>query len=301
MAVSSLPFRTANYANIAINALILLFCVVCWSLLLFPGKRSYIPIMVLASFLWMPSLVNMEYGQNALWPLAGFTGWVWFTRKQHHAVAGLLLALTVIKPHLGLLPAWFALVYSLRQRHWVTLATSVGGVVTATLVTFLIRPTIWHEYLAAMQTGLSPAIFRTYTLNGMALPYMGPTIQYVTYALLLAVIYSIAVRTWKRFDVTSSSEEQPAPLVTWSMVICMMVIPFSTYAWLTDFVFMVPGGIFAIGLCFKKDRSALIAAFLWIVMSVWLSLPDWKESYWIVPWIGWGITLWLLRSGKSGR
>ncbi|HQR08717.1 MAG TPA: glycosyltransferase family 87 protein [Gemmatales bacterium] len=299
--VANLPFPWANYGNIGLNALLLVICAACWTKLLFPGKPRYIPIMVLASFLWMPSLVNMEYGQNALWPLAGFTGWLWFTQRQRHAVAGWLLALTIIKPHLGLLPVVFALVYSLRQRHWATLATSAGGVVALTLVTFLIRPTIWNEYLAAIQTGLSPSIFRTYTLNGMALPYLGPTIQYVTYALLLAVIYSIVVRTWKQFKTKSSSDEQPAPLVTWSMVICMMILPFATYAWLTDFVFMVPGGIYALGQALKKDRTALVAVCLWIVMSVWLCLPSWKESYWIVPWLGWGITLLLLRIGKAGR
>ena len=130
---------------------------------------------------------------------------------------------------------------------------------------------------------------------------MGPTIQYVTYALLLAVIYSIAVRTWKQFGGKNESDEQPAPLEIWSMVICMMVLPFATYAWLTDLVFMLPGGIYAFGQALKKDRSALSVACLWIIMNVWLSVPDWKESYWIVPWIGWGITLWLMRPGNRGR
>lgn len=299
--VTSLPFIAANYANLAINGLLLLFCVVSWTKLLFPGKPLYFPIMVVASFLWMPSLVNMEYGQNALWPLAGFTGWVWFTQKQKHATAGWFLALSIIKPHLGLVPVVFALVYSMRRRQWIMLVTSFSGVVAATLITILVRPSIWHDYLAAMQTGLSPSIFRTYTLNGMALPYMGPTIQYVTYFLLLAVIYSIAVRTWKQFKIKNESDERSPLLVIWSMVICMMVIPFATYAWLTDFVFMVPGGIYAVGKALKKDRTGLVAVFVWIVMNVWLSVPAWKESYWVVPWVGWGGTLWLLRAGKAGR
>ncbi len=299
--VTSLPFVAANYANIAISAILLIICAVGWTTMLFPGRPRYLLIMVVASFLWMPSLVNMEYGQNALWPLAGFTGWVWFTQKKRFAIGGWLLALTIIKPHLGLLPVAFALVYSLRQRHWTMLVTSFAGVVVATLTTLLIRPTIWNDYLAAMQTGLSPSIFRTYTLNGMALSYIGPTIQYVTYTLLLAVIYSITMRTWKHFRSENGSDEQPAPLVTWSMVICMMVLPFATYAWLTDFVVMLPGGIYALGQALKKDRTGLIAVLLWIVMNIWLSVPTLRESYWIVPWIAWGISLWLLRTGKTGK
>src|SRR5207237_3695980 len=73
--VIALPFPLATAAYLALNAALLIFCTVCWTLLLFPGRYRYLPFTLLVSFLSLPSLIDLGFGQNALWPLAGFTGW----------------------------------------------------------------------------------------------------------------------------------------------------------------------------------------------------------------------------------
>src|SRR5437870_3482542 len=50
--VIGLPFQAATYCYLLLNIVLMSFCTVCWTLLLFSGRRRYIPFILIASCLW---------------------------------------------------------------------------------------------------------------------------------------------------------------------------------------------------------------------------------------------------------
>lgn len=301
--VIGLPFPLANIAYVTLNALLLIFCVTCWTLLLFPGRIRYLPFTVLAAFLWDPSFLDLSFGQNSLWPLAGFTGWLWFTTRNKPIPAGLFLALTIIKPHLGLLPGVFAGVYLLRQRNWTTIASFLLSFIAATLVTICLRSTIWFEYRSAVETGPAILGYRSHTLHFILYPYAGASLKYFSYGIWFSVIFFAALRTWNRFGqnadlhVLHSGIFSPHPLTIWSLFICLLVIPSLPYAWHHDFVFMLPGLILAMGFYLGNKPQGFFGLILWVFMEVWcvLSWVYHHDGFFLVPWMGLTATIWLMR------
>jgi hypothetical protein len=243
----------------------------------------------------MPCLEVLGIGQISLWPLAGFTGWLWCATRNRPRAAGLLLALTIIKPHLGLLPGVFAGAYSLRHRHWSTLITFAIALVCSTLVTLWLRPAIWMEYVAGLQRGTAPTAFASATLYGWGRLHLGEWFGYVSWALWCCALLLAAGLGWnagmhKEAVKDREGNVHTGPLIAWSAMMCIATVLFMPYAFSNDLVFLLPGFILAVGSWLQNHPRSRFYLLIWLGLEAWMvavKLIPWEEDmYWIVSLIG---------------
>ena len=291
-----LSYAQASMVHLVINALLLIFVAICWTRLLFPGQRGYLPMTIITLPLWLPCVSMLGIGQISAWPLVGFTGWLYCTIRQRPVPAGVFLALTIIKPHLGLLPGIFAGVYALRHFQWKTILAFTLTLLAATALMMWLRPTIWSDYLAALQSGVAPTEIRTATFDGWGRYHFGQDVRYLSWGLWGIALLLAALAGWrcpqfspiKEASMGGSSAQET--LMAWSAMICIAAVAFVPYAFSMDFVFMLPGFILAIGTWLRRDRYWQIALLGWLALDLYLVVGvhnSWGEyQYWFIPWIG---------------
>jgi len=293
LALTGLPFQTAVAVNVVMNLVLLVLCATAWIDLLFPG-RPRLMVALIALPVWMPCLAVVGIGQLSLWPLAGFTGWLWLTTRGRHNLAAAVLALTLIKPHLGLLPGLFVAARWVRQRQWTPVVLFLAAFLGLTAVTLWLRPAIWTEYFQGLSTGIGPGQFRTATLDGWGRETLGQEFRLVSWAVWgIALAWSVrAGWRWPEGELCSR-----APVVT------AMALATAPYAFSFDFVFLLPGFLLAAGRMLANVPGWRWGMAAWLALEGWMvagKLVPWEEAaYWFVPWLGLGVTAWLVRRRAS--
>jgi hypothetical protein len=278
---------------------LLLLCTLGWTNLLFPEKKWLLPLIVVAIPIWLPTVLVLGMGQNSLWPLAGFTGWLWFTapsnaesrtNTRNQWLAGACLMLLVIKPHLGLLLGLFAAAFMLHQRQWRSILAFAVMLALATVATLLIRPSVWNDYLIALRTGPPPMQFYGATLDGWLRFHGGNEFRYLTWAIWFSGLLAGVVIGFKIPARSRSTISQEVPLLVRSAALLstatLAVVP---HAYSYDYVFMIPGFILALGSwIIWKERPMFVALICWLLLVVFYStgksrvLPE--QNYFIIPW-----------------
>lgn len=301
----AMSFEQAVKANLVINGLLLLLCFLAWVNLLLPKNKEHYLMLAPTVLLWVPTVYLLGMGQNSLWVLMGFTGWLWCITRRRLVLAGLFLVLCTIKPHIGLLTVIFAVVHCLRHRHWSTLwAFSLGLLFVSGFLSWL-RPTIWTDYLTALQSGTSPTSFYTATLNGWLRVHWGESFGYLSWVLWVIVLIVTAVVAWRGINCgmsalrTSDDSPEQKSLINWSILICMASIVFVPYAFTYDFVILLPGYLLAVCMALlRTDKRWPIVLIIWIGMVAWLMYGksnQWQESaYGLIPWAGLASTCWVM-------
>jgi hypothetical protein len=271
-----LPLNQAILANIIVNALLLIVCVLLWIQLLKPPSQERWMLLVIATLTWLPNLAVLGLGQLSLWPLFGFTGWLWCTRRGWRVTGSVCLVLMVIKPHLGLVLGFFALGRWYKQKDWLSLVTFTGSLIALTLVTVVFRSTIWSEYLASLQSGKAPTDFHTATLECLGRRWWGSSFTYVGVALWLAGMVAAFLAGIRS-------------LVPGGLIACCLAIMTVPYAFSFDMVLLLPAWILALCFYFERAPGWQVALVGMIVANAWLIagkyLPWTETAYWPVPWI----------------
>jgi hypothetical protein len=197
-----------------------------------------------ATLTWLPNLAVLGLGQLSLWPLFGFTGWLWCTRRGWRVTGSVCLVLMVIKPHLGLVLGFFALGRWYKQKDWLSLVTFTGSLIALTLVTVVFRSTIWSEYLASLQSGKAPTDFHTATLECPGSTLVGKFIHLCGCS-TLAGGDGGGISGWHSFTGTRC------------LIACCLAIMTVPYAFSFDMVLLLPAWILA--LCFYFERAPRLA------------------------------------------
>lgn len=82
------------------------FSTVTYSTLLMVSTRACgvisRPQAIMAGLLFPPFIAHQAIGHSTVWPLIGFVGGWWALTKSRPALAGLMLSIVAIKPHLGI-------------------------------------------------------------------------------------------------------------------------------------------------------------------------------------------------------
>jgi hypothetical protein len=299
--LSWLSFETAVRINILLNCLILALCGFWWTRLLFPEDPRLALFALISLPLWLPCLSVAGIGQISLWPLLGFTGWLYCTKRQRHVPAGLFLALTIIKPHLGILLGLFAGMDALRRRHWGVVTGFMVTFAFLTLLTFLLRISIWQDYVQSVQSSTSLALIHPATIAGWIKDNLGEPLPILTWAIWgLGLVLAGTAGWWWSGPQTDSNQTRVQSLISWSAIMSIATVAVVPYAFSFDFVLMLPGFILAIGIAATRNGLRWrMAILVWLAMELCLvtgKLVTWSESsYCLIPWVGLAATIWLER------
>lgn len=146
--ISALPFNSAVLVWLVVQLCLLLMSGVLLWRYFAPGDARYWIGAVLAA-LFVPALVALRVGQISPWLLAGVAGFLALQDNQRDPVAGVALALVMIKPHFTCL-FWMAALWWAWREHrrgvllgWAAALAGGGLIVTA------VAPGIWGQYVAA--------------------------------------------------------------------------------------------------------------------------------------------------------
>lgn len=92
---------------------LLLLRVISWQ----PGRVVF-PVFVIFSLVWYHGVRPLINGNAVAVVAFLFVAVVWAIQNKHDALAGVLLALATIKPHLAILPILFIFLWTLSRRRW---------------------------------------------------------------------------------------------------------------------------------------------------------------------------------------
>ena len=242
----------------------------CWLLTRnCPDKRDLL-------IYFAPLLICLWNGQSTTILLFALSFFLCFSRKWPLA-SGMVLSLTMIKPHLLLL-FWPVLALDcIRRREWRVPAGVLVGTAALTAISFCLDPHAWTEYQRAMnQQGIDTQFLANISaeLRFLLFPRL-PWVQFVPslIGLAAALIWYLRTRDWKW-------SEHGALLIGLSAVL-------SPYSWTYDLALVLPGVLTLPAS--EKVRQCVILA------SLMTLLPLEYTRVWASPamslagvfWIGW--------------
>lgn len=293
-------FGAAVHWQLILNIAMLALSGALWGTLLFPRLDRMPLIAAVSVFLWVPTLVLLGMGHVSTWPLLGFTLWNYLLARDRPVLAGAFLALSIVKPHLALGLVVYAGVIGIRDKRYRMLMAFTGTVLVACVVTVLIRPTVWSEYLASLPQS-DPGQWYNATLDGWCRLQLdrwhlgaGAYFRPAAIALALALLGWVCALGWR-----ARHRATQGVLV---LAICLCATP---YAFSYDFVLAVPGLILMVGAGLEHGDGKWWAVFLgWIGLNGYAldrSLGYYHESsYFLVPWCALALTLVLANRTRPG-
>jgi hypothetical protein len=274
--LGGLDFPTAVRIQLGLNIALLAASGCLWGAMLFPSQPMKF-IGAVCVFLWLPSLILLGMGHVTGWTLFGFTAWCALMRAERPTLAGAVLALSIIKPHLAFALVGYAMLSGLRRRQWRMIAAFIGTVLLMSLVMAIIRPAIWGEYLASIPQS-NPSRLLGATLDGFVRTYLGNTYRYAGYVFTLTLWALIAWLAWM-------GEMIPT---RWALVPAVALAA-TPYAFTYDYVLALPGFVFAVGSWrygVGVRRYFLLGA--WLAVNAFYTFgksEHWREEvYFVIPW-----------------
>jgi hypothetical protein len=166
----------------------------------------------LFAFTFYPVLMALKFTQFSPLVFLGIAGCLHYQRKRRPVIAGLLLSMTLLKPHLVLL-LWLAL---LLDREWKILGTAAAVAGALSTLTLLQYPAAFTDYHYLM-TGPYPALTVSGMLAGIRGAFENPNnywLQYIPAALGLIWI----VFYWNKHRRNWTLAERLPSLVTASVM-----------------------------------------------------------------------------------
>ena len=198
----------------------------------------------LFAFTFYPVLLCLRYAQTAPLMLLGTAGFLYFNKKARPILAGMFMALTLIKPQLLYL-VWLALLLrSIQKRQWKILASAAGFVALLSVIALLLDPHSFQQYreltktpyLQAYASGVTAGIRKLFGGVGTFWIQLVPPV----FGLGWFAVY------WRRHSKNWSWSENLPMLMTISVLT-------SAYGWLFDQTLL---SVAVIALAAKRARAS---------------------------------------------
>jgi hypothetical protein len=198
----------------------------------------------LFAFTFYPVLLCLRYAQTAPLMLLGVAGFLYFDKKKRRILAGMFMALTLIKPQLLYL-VWLALLLrSIQKRQWKILASAAAFVALLSVIALLINPHSFQQYreltktpyLQAYASGVTAGIRKLFGGIGTFWIQLVPPV----FGLGWFAVY------WRRHSKNWSWSENLPMLMTISVLT-------SAYGWLFDQTLL---SVAVIALAAKRARAS---------------------------------------------
>jgi hypothetical protein len=306
MAVGAVPWRVGQLAWFAANlAAVAGSAVLLWRVYGGPRRLTWVP--VVASLTFAPLSFLLLMGQISGFMLLGLAGFLTAVRANRYALAGVLAALTAIKPHLLILFALALGLEAIRTRpiRRVVVCGSLALLV-AGLVPLVWNPDVWTQYReATRETSASGHP----TLDQWIHPTLGYAIRtslpgepfnamFIPAAVVMAVF---PVYWWVRRREWSWSVELPR-----LTIVSLLAAPYG--AWAYDQILLVVPLVQATAWLVRSPPDRKAVAALALAYLVWNGLTvmtvvekNSTANPWIAPaaLLGYLIAGWLTRPAAT--
>lgn len=194
----------------------------------------------IASVAFVPTLFTLRMGQVSTIVLLGVAGFLYFAPRNRDFLAGMCLALTTAKPHVGYL-LWIAVAWWIfKERRWKT----VVGMASLLLPTIMVLTSIWPGWLSGYQTIVAqpPLSYATPTLGSILRLLISPNASQIQFlpslvvgsSLLGYLIIKQPVLNWKAAMSPLLLISVSTAAYGWSFDQIVLLVPFiEIIVWLT--------------------------------------------------------------------
>lgn len=267
------------------------------------GSRKYEIVTVVLALLFAPLLQSMKYGQIGPLCLFGLTGFLVLQERKRDFLAGVVLSLALMKPHLVYMVWPAVLVWSIASGRWkVLLGLGIAGTVLA-LVPVFVNSHVYRDFLAmAKPQGEQGKLFITNqdspTFGWQLRLFFGKEhfdLQYVPTA--LGMVW-LAWYGWRHRRNWNWVERFP--------VLLLASLSTAAYgAWPADSLLLLPAVIaVAVRVVNRGKREEIVLALGVFVAITLLTLvitsgPTTESYVWIPP-LYWVAYWWLMRERRDG-
>ena len=268
--ILAFPFYEAGKLFTVLNvALLAVSAGFSWKLLV--DRAPIPPVVLLAALLFYPAKLAIDMGQVSVLILAVLTGGLWALRSRRDVLAGVLLSLLTIKPHLVYLPLILIAWVILRERRWKVVVGGVSTLATLLLGTMLLFPgtlRFWRDTLTHGAAGgetVQIVAWQVASLVGALRAAIGSSDIRVHQAVMVLVpgITAVIFLWWL---VIIARPERWWSTLPWLLPLSMFTSPFG---WLFDHSITLITQLATVALIIhsdlpKRSRAAAILSLLWL-------------------------------------
>ena len=276
-----LPFPVSASLWIALQQLLLVAAVILavratgWSI-----GPWHLLLLCLVAMTFRYTMITLVLGQTSTWVLVAISLALWAGAQRRSGLAGLALAIGLVKPQLVLLPA-LALLVSSQPRQRLRLLLSMGGAMAALLLGSWLLAGPWmsnYWHLLQAYTGYSTTEFPVLAL---AETWLSPLTSRIVNLLVIGGLLGLCAAI---FWHARGSGRLALPVAT-AVTVTQLVVPQTGSYNLTLLVLPAIVALRYFNLVrFRRRRYALVGR-----VGVWTTLG-------LVPWL-----LWPLLGGQNGR
>lgn len=231
-----MPFTVAKFAWLMINIFSVLTAILMLTQLFMAGEKPGIQLAFILFAIGFPAvLAGLFMGQVTFLVFWSVIACMWLINKERWFWAGAVLILTVVKPHVALLPVIYLLSYMTQRRRfqgW--LGLGIAGL-SCVIVLLLFRQNILSDLLG--ETTIAQVSWATPTLGGL-LSYLGITeaARYLIFLFLPLPFYLVMFprRFTQEFSVALLTlVTVPTTFFGWSYDQTILLIPIAqVFGWL---------------------------------------------------------------------
>ena len=246
-------------------------------------------LVLLAVFIFAPTISMLEKGQITALILLGITGFLYFaTIERNDWLAGVCLALVSIKPQMIVLFWIVLLLWIIQQRRWLIIISTLITVLSLTLLAMIFNPHVIQQYLGMLQS---------YKISEWAVPTIGSYLRFFWFGTdrfwlqflptVIGIIWLLYY--WYRHQ-GSWSWVNELPII---LLISMVVSP---YSWTYDLVILIPAIILA-AIWIPTENKRWIALLL-IILFLGINILDLVlhmklDDFWFI-WVAPALLIWFL-------
>jgi hypothetical protein len=287
------PFELSVRLWIFLNIFLLAIALfLSWRMVVGLNLQRFFYLVFYAGFLFGNTWIMIQLGQISSLVLISLILGVLFIRKEKDILAGVVLFLTTIKPHLVYFVLFVILIWSIRNRRWKIWAGMAIAGFSSSFIVWLIYPDWLEVYIQKL---FQMPYFNVYcsTLGSFIASFAG--INYFRYIgiLLLPLAFPLSKLISKDGWLTA---------INLSLTVS---IPISPYGFSFDHVLLLPAVIEMIVWCVKKEIPPPIACITGLGLIITYGALFWMigqvlEYYWFF-WIALALSILYLVAWRYHR
>ena len=251
-----LSFPIAKSIWLIINIVLVLAAILMLArIYLLPGNQKALIIFVLLA-LSLPQLISgIVIGQVVFLVFIGLVACILLIKKEQWFWAGAVLILTLIKPHIVLLPLIYLLLYMAKRRQWKGWLGLICAGIACLVVTTLFRPE-WVSDLIG-ELAISPVHMATPTIGGLLVHFgAGDIVRYMIILLLPLPFILLSHQSTLKMELAVA-------------VLTLITVPTTFYGWSFDqVILLIP--ISQVFSWMARSRNKSINA--WMAVGIGISL-----------------------------